>query len=216
MSPTGSTIIRSGLNVDRQYLLERLNLIKKQPGFETMVFKENATMQDIAWVEAHSTRISRTAYRTSAAEILSARQIAGARSRLCRRNQSETAGKTGSKEKVFDPAILSARAVWNNITTNICAAFRVIEKFWWTVAGASRASWKSFSRNQGRIWFQRLILICRLAAEEQLANSSTKRGTIIAMDPNNGEILAMASAPSFRPECFCQRQYDARRTQGNR
>jgi penicillin-binding protein 2 len=30
----------------------------------------------------------------------------------------------------------------------------------------------------------------------------TKRGTIIAMDPNNGEIFAMASAPSFDPNIF--------------
>jgi len=42
----------------------------------------------------------------------------------------------------------------------------------------------------------------QLAAEEQLANSITKRGTIIAMDPNTGEILALASAPSFDPNVF--------------
>lgn len=39
-------------------------------------------------------------------------------------------------------------------------------------------------------------------AENQLANSVTKRGTIIAMDPNNGEMIAMASAPSFDPNIF--------------
>ena len=43
-----------GLNVDRQYVIERLNLIKKQNEFETMVLKENASIQDITWVEAHS------------------------------------------------------------------------------------------------------------------------------------------------------------------
>ncbi|MEJ7698922.1 MAG: hypothetical protein WKF71_04645 [Pyrinomonadaceae bacterium] len=43
-----------GLNVDRQFLIERLNFIKKQPGFETLVLKENATIQDITWVEAHA------------------------------------------------------------------------------------------------------------------------------------------------------------------
>src|SRR5262249_53588745 len=40
------------------------------------------------------------------------------------------------------------------------------------------------------------------AAEEQLQKSSTKRGVIVAMDPNNGEILAMASAPTFDPNLF--------------
>src|SRR5207253_7469346 len=43
------------------------------------------------------------------------------------------------------------------------------------------------------------------AAEEQLQKSVTKRGVIIAMDPNNGEILAMASYPTFDPNLFSQR-----------
>ncbi len=47
-----------GLNVDPQYLVERINLIKKQPGFETMVLKENASIQDISWVEAHASEYS--------------------------------------------------------------------------------------------------------------------------------------------------------------
>ena len=45
----------------------------------------------------------------------------------------------------------------------------------------------------------------QLAAEDQLRNSATKRGVIVAMDPNNGEILALASAPTFDPNLFSQR-----------
>jgi len=44
----------------------------------------------------------------------------------------------------------------------------------------------------------------QMAAEQQLEASSTKRGTVIAMDPNNGEILAMASHPSYDPNIFVQ------------
>ena len=43
-----------GLNLEKGFVVERLNLIKKQNEFETMVLKENATMQDITWVESHS------------------------------------------------------------------------------------------------------------------------------------------------------------------
>src|ERR1051325_9154184 len=43
----------TGLGLDRQFVVERLSLIKKQNDFETMVLKEDATTQDIAWVEAH-------------------------------------------------------------------------------------------------------------------------------------------------------------------
>jgi len=43
-----------GLGLETAIVIERLNLIKKQNDFETMVLKENATMQDISWVESHS------------------------------------------------------------------------------------------------------------------------------------------------------------------
>ena len=43
------------------------------------------------------------------------------------------------------------------------------------------------------------------AAEEQLRKSPQGRGVIISMDPNNGEILALASAPTFDPNLFSQR-----------
>src|SRR5207245_1921793 len=38
-----------------------------------------------------------------------------------------------------------------------------------------------------------------------LRKSPQGRGVIIAMDPNNGEILALASAPTFDPNLFSQR-----------
>ena len=43
------------------------------------------------------------------------------------------------------------------------------------------------------------------AAEDQLRKSPQGRGVIISMDPNNGEIFALASAPTFDPNLFSQR-----------
>jgi penicillin-binding protein 2 len=45
----------------------------------------------------------------------------------------------------------------------------------------------------------------QLEAEQQLRDSATKRGVIVVLDPNNGEILALASAPTFDPNLFSQR-----------
>jgi penicillin-binding protein 2 len=44
----------------------------------------------------------------------------------------------------------------------------------------------------------------QLAAENQLQSTPTKRGTVIATDPNTGEVLVMASQPSFDPNIFVQ------------
>src|SRR2546423_11724712 len=45
----------------------------------------------------------------------------------------------------------------------------------------------------------------QLAAEEQLKNSPNKRGVIVVMNPQDGEILALASYPTFDPNLFSQR-----------
>lgn len=45
----------------------------------------------------------------------------------------------------------------------------------------------------------------QLAAEEQLRNSPSQRGVIIAMDPTNGEIRALASYPTFDANLFGER-----------
>jgi penicillin-binding protein 2 len=44
----------AGLSLERQFLIDRLKYIKNQNEFETMVLKENATIQDITWVESHA------------------------------------------------------------------------------------------------------------------------------------------------------------------
>jgi penicillin-binding protein 2 len=71
-----------GLNLEPSFVIERLNLIKKQNEFETMVLKESATMQDIAWVESHSIEYP---------AFLSARDESSPRARVRRRDQSEAA-----------------------------------------------------------------------------------------------------------------------------
>ncbi|HEU4870975.1 MAG TPA: penicillin-binding transpeptidase domain-containing protein, partial [Pyrinomonadaceae bacterium] len=57
----------------------------------------------------------------------------------------------------------------------------------------------------GRDLVTTIDLDLQKAAEEQLQNSVTQRGVIISMDPNNGEILALASYPTFDPNLFSQR-----------
>jgi penicillin-binding protein 2 len=44
----------TALNLEPQFVADRLNLIKQQNEFETMLLKESADMHDIAWVESHS------------------------------------------------------------------------------------------------------------------------------------------------------------------
>ena len=194
-----------GLSVDRQYLVERINLIKKQPGFETMVLKETATIQDISWVEAHAEeypelRVELQPQRfyplgTVLAHVLgyvgeiSPKQLE--RPEIIEKGlrAGDIVGK-GGLEQSYDE-YLRGKPGYRKVVVDS--------------RGRIQSELEIVQPQAGQDLVSTIDLDLQLAAEEKLANSVTKRGTIVAMDPNNGEILAMASAPSFDPNAFVTR-----------
>jgi penicillin-binding protein 2 len=194
-----------GLNVDRQYLVERINLIRKQPGFETMVLKENATIQDITWVEAHSEeypelRIELQPQRfyplgTTLAHVLG--------------YVGEISPKQLEKpeviEKGFRPGDIIGKGGLEQHYDEFLRGKPGYRKVIVDSRGRIQSEIEIVQPQAGQDLVSTIDLDLQNAAEEQLANSATKRGTIVAMDPNNGEILAMASAPSFDPNAFVTR-----------
>jgi penicillin-binding protein 2 len=193
-----------GLNLDPSFVVERLDLIKKQNEFETMVLKENATIQDIAWVESHSLefpelRIENQPQRfyphgTQLAHVLgyvgeiSPKQLESDEWKDKGLRPGDVIGK-GGLEQYYDE-FLRGKPGYRKVIVD--SRGRVQSEIGVVPAQA------------GQDMVSTIDLDLQLAAEEQLANSSTKRGTIVAMDPNNGEILAMASLPSFDPNIFVQ------------
>ncbi len=191
-----------GLNVDRQFLVERLDLIKKQPGFETMVLKENATIQDITWVESHELeypelRVEIQPQRfyplgTTLAHVLgyvgeiSPKQLEKPESQAKGLRAGDIIGK-GGLEQYYDE-YLRGKPGYRKVIVDS--------------RGRVQSEIEVVQPQPGQDLVSTIDLDLQQVAEEQLANSATKRGTIISMDPNNGEILAMASAPSFDPNAF--------------
>lgn len=191
-----------GLNLDRQFVVERLNLIKKQNDFETMVLKENVEMPEITWVEAHSLefpelRIELRPQRfyplaTTLAHVLgyvgeiSPKQLETDEYKDKGFRPGDTIGK-GGLEQYYDES-LRGRPGYRKVLVDS--------------RGRVQSELEVVQPQSGQDMVTTIDLDLQLKAEEQLANSPTKRGTIIAMDPNNGEMLAMASAPSFDPNVF--------------
>lgn len=194
----------AGLNLEPGFVVERLDLIKKQNDFETMVLKENATIQDIAWVESHSLefpelRIENQPQRfyphgTELAHVLgyvgeiSPKQLESDEWKDKGLKPGDIIGK-GGLEQYYDE-YLRGKPGYRKVIVD--SRGRVQSEIGVVPAQA------------GQDMVSTIDLDLQLAAEQQLANSATKRGTIIAMDPNNGEILAMASLPSFDPNIFVQ------------
>ena len=191
-----------GLNVDRQFLVERLDLIKKQPGFETMVLKENATIQDITWVESHELEYPELHIEiqpqrfyplgTTLAHVLgyvgeiSPKQLEKPEYQERGLRPGDIIGK-GGLEQYYDEYLRGTPGYRKVIVDS---------------RGRVQSEIEVVQPQAGQDLVSTIDLDLQQAAEEQLANSATKRGTIISMDPNNGEILAMASAPSFDPNAF--------------
>lgn len=189
-----------GLGVDRLYLLERLDWIKKQPGFETMVIKENATPQDIAWVEAHSLEFPELSielrpqrnypYGKMMAHVLG--------------YVGEISPKQLEKPEYlgFKPGDIIGKGGLEQHYDKYLRGIDGYRKVLVDSRGRVQSELEVVQPQSGQDLISTLDLDLQIAAEEQLANSATKRGTIMAMDPNNGEILVMASAPSFDPNVF--------------
>ncbi len=189
-----------GLNVDRQFVVERLNFIKKQPEFETLVLKENATIQDITWVEAHEMeypelRIELQPQRfyplgTTLAHVLgyvgeiSPKQLEKPEMKEFR--PGDIIGK-GGLEQYYDQ-YLRGKPGYRKVIVDS--------------RGRVQSEIETVLPQAGQDLVSTIDLDLQLTAEEELANSATKRGTIISLDPNNGEVLVMASAPSFDPNAF--------------
>jgi penicillin-binding protein 2 len=191
-----------GLNMERQFVVERLNLIKKQNEFEAMVLKENADMRDIAWVEAHSLefpelRVELQPQRfyplgTSLAHVLgyvgeiSPTQLESDEFRDKGFRPGDVIGK-GGLEQYYDE-YLRGKPGYRKVLVDS--------------RGRVQSELAVVPPQSGQDLITTIDLDLQNEAEHQLATSATKRGTIIAMDPNNGEMLAMASAPSFDPNIF--------------
>jgi len=193
-----------GLNLEPDFVVERLNLIKKQNEFETLVLKESATMQDIAWVESHGLEFPELRvelqpqrfypYGTTLAHVLgyvgeiSPKQL-----------ESET-----YKSKGFRPGDIIGKGGLEQSYDEFLRGRPGYRKVIVDSRGRVQSEIEVVQPQAGQDLVSTIDLDVQLAAEQQLANSVTKRGTIIAMDPNNGELLALASAPSYDPNVFVQ------------
>jgi penicillin-binding protein 2 len=194
-------IYADGLQIDRQFLEELLSWIKKQPEFETAVIKKNATMEDITWVEAHQLeypelRVELQPQRfyplgTTLAHVLGyVGEISPKQLLLPEYKDKLRAGDIigkGGLEQYYDD-VLRGSAGYRRVVVD--SRGRVIDEI------------ESVKPQAGQDLYTTIDLDLQISAEEQLAKSSTKRGAIIAMDPNNGEVIVMASAPSFDPNVF--------------
>lgn len=193
-----------GLNVDRQYVIERLNYIKSQREFDTLVLKENATIQDIAWVEAHTMEYPELRVELQPQRYYPHKEILAHVLGYVGEISPKELEKPEVREKGFRPGDIVGKGGLEEYYDEFLRGKPGYRKVIVDSRGRVQSEIEVVPPQSGQDLISTIDLDLQLAAENQLANSATKRGTIIATDPNNGEILVMASMPSYDPNIFVQ------------
>lgn len=195
--------LSEGLGIDGEILRERFDQLKSQPAFESILIKEGASQADIAWVDAHqlelpALRVEQTPQRRYPANDMLAHVL----------------GYVGeiSPEQLKHPDYKGYRpgdiigqegleAVYDEYLRGRDGYRKVIVDS----RGHIQNEVERIEPQSGQDIVTTIDLDLQEAAEDQLRKSPQGRGVIIAMDPNNGEIFALASAPAFDPNLFSQR-----------
>ena len=193
-----------GLNVDRQYVIERLNYIKSQREFDTLVLKENATIQDIAWVEAHTMEYPELRVELQPQRYYPHKEILAHVLGYVGEISPKELEKPEVREKGFRPGDIVGKGGLEEYYDEFLRGRPGYRKVIVDSRGRVQSEIEVVPPQSGQDLISTIDLDLQLAAESQLANSVTKRGTIIATDPNNGEIMVMASLPSYDPNVFVQ------------
>src|SRR5688500_6317174 len=197
--------LAEGLNIDPQMLRERFEQVKTQPAFESIVIKEAANHSDIAWVDAHqlelpALRVEETPQRRYPAngvlahvlgyvQEISPEQLEDSRYKSKGYKPGDIIGQDGI-ESVYDE-FLRGRDGYREVVVNS--------------RGHIQSERSRVEPQPGQDLIITIDSDLQAAAELELKNSPQGRGVIIALDPNNGEILVLASAPTFDPNLFSQR-----------
>ncbi|MFL6283312.1 MAG: penicillin-binding protein 2 [Pyrinomonadaceae bacterium] len=197
-----------GLDVAPDMLRERFEQAGHQAAFEELTVKEGATSSDIAWVEAHTLEFPMLLIREqpqrrypsngTLAHVLgyvgeiSPEQLKQPKFKDYAENPYRSGDIVGQEglESTYDK-YLRGRDGYREVEVDS--------------RGRIQRELSVALPQPGQDIITTIDLDLQLTAEEQLRNSPNKRGVIVVMEPQSGEILAMASYPTFDPNLFSQR-----------
>ena len=168
-----------------------------------MVLKENASIQDITWVEAHTLEFPELRIELQPQRFYPlGKTLAHVLGYV-----GEISPKQLEKEEFKDkyrPGDIIGKGGLEQYYDEFLRGKDGYRKVIVDSRGRIQTEVDVVPPQSGQDLVTTIDLDLQLAAEAQLEATPTKRGTIISMDPNNGELLVMASLPSFDPNIFVQ------------
>jgi len=197
--------LADGLRLDPELLRERFEQVKLQPAFESIRIKEDATPADIAWVDAHqlelpALRVEQTPQRRYPDNGMLAHVLG-----YVGEVSPDQLKQPEYKDKGYKPGDIIGQEGLEAFYDEYLRGRDGYRKVIVDSGGHIQSEVDRIEPQKGQDLITTIDLDLQQAAEDQLRKSPHGRGVIIAMDPNNGEIFALASAPTFDPNLFSQR-----------
>ena len=197
--------LAEGLNLDPDLLRERFEEIKSLPSFESVPIKQDATAGDIAWIEARELefpelRIEQQPQRRYPADG-SLAHVVGYVGEI----GPEQLKQPAYREKKLKPGDVIGQSGLEQSYDDFLRGRDGYRKVVVDSRGRIQDEIEIVLPQPGHDLVTTIDYDLQLVAEQQLRDSATKRGVIVVLDPNNGEVLALASAPTFDPNLFSQR-----------
>jgi penicillin-binding protein 2 len=194
-----------GLQIDSEILRERFDLAATSPAFESILIKEGATPADISWVDARqleypTLRVEQTPQRRYPDNGLLC-HVLGYVGEI----SPEQLKQPEFRDKGYKPGDVIGQDGLEAVYDEYLRGREGYRKVIVDSRGHIQSEVERVEPQSGQDIVTTIDLDLQKAAEDQLRKSPQGRGVVISMDPNNDEILAMASAPTFDPNLFSQR-----------
>jgi penicillin-binding protein 2 len=197
--------LSTNLGIDGDYLRERFEEVKLQPAFQDILIKENVSQQDIVWVESHTLefpelRVELQPQRKYPTDGHLAHVIG-----YVGEISPEQLNLPKYKDKNYKPGDIIGKEGLEAVYDEYLRGRDGFRKVVVDSRGHIQQEIARMEPQPGQDLVTTIDDDLQTAAEKQLQMTPTKRGVVIAMDPNNGEIMAMASAPTYDANLFSQR-----------
>ena len=194
--------LAEALAVDADILRDRFQQIDSQAAFESILVKQDVTPGDIAWVEAHELeypelRVEQQPQRRYPANGMLA-HVLGYVGEI----SPEQLKQPSYKDKGLKPGDVIGQSGLEQIYDEYLRGKDGYRKVIVDSRGRIQDEIETVPPQPGQDLVTTIDLDLQVVAEQQLHDSATQRGVIVALNPNNGEILALASAPTFDPNLF--------------
>ncbi len=193
-------VIAQGLNLDAKEVRDRIRKFTSMPQYQPIFLKDDITPDELAFIEAHKNELPEL-------------DTIMAHRRLYPRN-GFMAHLVGYVGEVTETMLNQPQFEFYNPgdVVGVSGVEKQYNQILMGQNGSRRALVDSRGKEMGRLDETPAVpgkqlkltidIDLQIAAEEALAG---KNGAMIAMDPRNGEILAMVSRPTFDPNDFAIR-----------